>query len=110
MSRHRLCKACGEFHRVDEAWPLACIGEMQSRRSHLAAPSVRPDGMAPIRSMADGKIYDSKSGYDASVRRAGCEIVGDDRACFGRPRTPADLLPPNISADVRRAIEELSSR
>jgi hypothetical protein len=110
MSRHRLCRACGAFHRIDEAWPLACAGDAESRRSHLAAPSVRADGMTPTRCMADGKVYDSRSRYDASVRRAGCEIVGDDRAGFGRPRTPADLIPPNTGADVRRAIEELRSR
>ena len=110
MSRRRLCKACGEFHRFDEAWPLACIGEADSKRSSLAAPAVRADGMAAIRSMADGKMYDSRSGYDASVRRAGCEIVGDDRAGFGRPRTTDALIPPNIGADLRRAIEEQHSR
>ena len=60
--------------------------------------------------MADGRMYDSRSAYYAGVRRAGCEIVGDDRAGFGRPRTADRLLPPNIGADVRRAIEELSSR
>jgi hypothetical protein len=110
MSRRRLCKACGDFHRVEEAWPIACIADAESRRSPLAAPAVRADGMAPIRSMADGKMYDSRSRYHASVRRAGCEIVGDDRAGFGRPRTTEALIPPNIGADLRRAIEELRSR
>jgi hypothetical protein len=110
MPAFRLCRACGAFHDLASAWPPACADHEESRRSRLAAPAVRPDGMAPIRSMADGRLYDSRSRYEASVRRAGCQIVGEDRAGFGRRRTTENLLPPNIGADVRRAIEDLSSR
>ena len=104
----RLCRACGSFHRRD-AWPPDCI-EACAARSSLPAPSIRPDGMTATLSHADGRIYDGKSAYYASVRRAGCEIVGDDRSGSGCIRTAEDLPPPNIGADLRRAIEELSSR
>ena len=57
--------------------------------------------------MADGRIYDSRSSYYASVRAAGCEIVGDDRSGFGRAGAHQ---PKNVGADIKRAIEELRSR
>jgi hypothetical protein len=69
-----------------------------------AAPFVRVDGMDAVKSMADGKVYDSKSAYYASVRRAGCEIVGDDRGGFG-PRP--EYRPQNIGQDIKRSIEQL---
>lgn len=60
-------------------------GEVLRERA-LAAPErssfPRPlviGTMDPIRSMADGRIYDDKSSYYKSVARAGCEIVGYDR-------------------------------
>ena len=71
------------------------------------APMIRPDGMAPIRSMADGGIYDSRSRYYASVRRAGCEIVGDDRAPFDRP---SEIRPNGLARDIKIAVEQLRAR
>ena len=110
MSRHRLCKACGEFHCLDEQWPLECVADADHRRSHLPCPSIRPDGMDALQSMADGQTYESRSAYYASVKQAGCEIVGDDRAGFGRQKTTDDLIPGNIGGDVKAAIEQLNAR
>jgi len=107
MARFRLCRACRGFHLVD-AWPQDCATENLAR-SELPGPAVRVDEISPLRSMADGRLYDSKSAYYASVRRAGCQIVGDDRSGFGRPRAD-ELLPPNIGADIRRSIEALRQR
>jgi len=72
-----------------------------------SAPMVRPDGMTPLRSMADGQVYDSRSAYYASVRAAGCEIVGDERKPFDR-RT--DVEPGRAGRDIKIAIEQLRSR
>ena len=72
-----------------------------------AAPMVRPDGMAPLRSMADGRIYESRSAYYASVRAAGCEIVGDERAPFDRQ---SPFAPGRAGPDIKIAIEQLRSR
>ncbi len=88
-------------------------GELVDKRTapplnaRAPAPMVRPDGMGPLRSMADGRIYDSRSAYLASVRAAGCEIVGDERAPF--ERRPA-LEPGRAGADIKTAIEQLRSR
>jgi hypothetical protein len=72
-----------------------------------AAPMVRPDGMAPVRSMADGRVYDSRSRYYASLRALGCEIVADERAPFERR---PELRSEGVGPDILRTIEELRSR
>ena len=71
------------------------------------APMIRPDGMDPIRSMADGRMYDSRSAYERSVRAAGCEIVGNDRAPFERR---PQFQPSVTGHDIKAAIEQLRSR
>jgi hypothetical protein len=53
--------------------------EQNEKRSDLPCPAIRPDSMRPIKSMADGRVYDGKSAYYKSVARAGCEIVGFDK-------------------------------
>ena len=73
-------------------------------RAEGSGPNIRTDGMDAIVSMADGQTYDSKSAYYASVRRAGCEIVGDDRSGFGRP---PEARSENVGRDIKTAIEQL---
>ncbi len=78
---------------------------------HLAAPLnqsayIRPDGMDPILSHADGKTYDSKSAYYASVRRAGSEIIGNDTSIF---RERQEYRPEGVERSIKQAIEQLSS-
>jgi hypothetical protein len=72
------------------------------------APSIRPDGMADLRNMADGKMYDSKSAYYAAVKAAGCEIVGNERS-YKEPERKT-IAPPRARDDIRRAIHELRTR
>lgn len=78
---------------------------------HLAAPLnqsayVRTDGMDPILSHADGRMYDSKSAYYASVRRAGAEIVGNDTSIL---RERSEYRPEGVERSIKQAIEQLSS-
>jgi hypothetical protein len=75
----------------------------QAGRRLGRAPAIRADGMDAIRSMADGRMYDSRSAYYASVRRAGCEIVGDDVGGFSRP---PGYDQSGIEEDIKRAIAE----
>lgn len=46
------------------------------------------DGMDPLRHMADGKTYDSKSAFRKATKAAGCCEVGDH---VFKPRTPIKL-------------------
>lgn len=80
-------------------------------RSHLPCPAIRSDGMDAIRSMADGQFYDGKSAYYRSVKAAGCEIVGDDRAAFDRKPTHEDAgIGVGVGEDMRHAISQLESQ
>jgi hypothetical protein len=72
-----------------------------------AAPYIRTDGMDPIRSMVSGRMHDSKSAYYAEVKRAGCEIAGNERASFDkRP----EYRPQGVGADISRAMDQLRAR
>lgn len=100
MARSRLCKACGEFHDLEQPWPCA------RPESPNAAPNIRADGMDAILSHADGRIYDSRSAYYASVKAAGCEIVGNDTGGFG-PRP--EYRPKDVGRDIQTAMQQLQS-
>jgi len=74
---------------------------------HSGAPNIITDGMDPIRSMADGRTYDSRSRYYGSLKAQGCEIVGNDRAWLNdQPK----FEPRAVGPDIKRAIQELESR
>ena len=74
-----------------------------------AAPDPRvhviSDTMPTILSHADGLRYDSKRNYERGVRRAGCEIIGNEKLPERKPIDPGPVGP-----DVRAAIEQLRSR
>jgi hypothetical protein len=53
--------------------------DRHDKRSDLPSPAVHPGGMPEIKSMVDGRRYETKRNYAKSVSRAGCEIVGFDR-------------------------------
>jgi len=38
-----------------------------SARSSFPCPAIRPSGMKPIQSMADGRTYDDRNDYSASL-------------------------------------------
>lgn len=75
----------------------------ESKRSALSAPMIISDNMNPIRSMADGKVYDSKSAYERGVKATGCRIVGNDRLDSSRTEAP------RAGRDIKRAIEQLKA-
>lgn len=82
------------------------------KRGDFPCPRIVSDGMDAIKSMADGRIYDSKSAYYKSVERAGCAIVGHDKnwqdhvaPVYDEKAHEADIV-----SDIKRAIEEESSK
>lgn len=52
--------------------------QKRCNQGELCAPMVIMDGMKPVKSMTDGKTYDSKSSIRAEYRRAGVVEVGND--------------------------------
>lgn len=107
MARSRHCRVCDGWHEL-EAWPNECRSHFATRgpRSDLAAPMLIRDGMEPIVSMADGREYDSKRAYHKSVRAAGCEIVGDDKAPFDKK---PEFVPQGVGESIKQAYEQLES-
>lgn len=85
------------------------------KRSDLACPAIRPDGMSAIKSMGDGRTYDGKSSYYRSVRRVGAEIVGFDKRWEEHVKPPQPFGGDKaheaaVVGDVKRAIEEVNTR
>lgn len=77
MARSRLCRSCGEFHDLAIAWPDNCIGHFTSQ-GEGSGVQIISDTMAPIRSMVDGKMYDSKSRYRSDLKAHGMIEVGNE--------------------------------
>jgi len=80
---------------------------VEKSRARAAAPMIRPDGMDPIRSQLDGRLYDSRSAYYASLRAAGAEIVGNDAAAFEQRRA---FRSEGVGRSIKDAIQQLESR
>lgn len=104
--RQRYCKMCDGWHAFD-AWPRECIPVKESKRSDLGVPYIRSDGMDPIMSHADGRMYDSRSAYYAAVKRAGCEIVGNEKLT---PNPKPELSERELKQDIKTAIEQVEAR
>ena len=49
-----------------------------SKRSHLSSPSVVSDTMDPVKSMLDGRMYDSKARLRQTYRDGNVIEVGND--------------------------------
>lgn len=101
MSRSRWCKVCEGWHDLAEVWPEACAGHFASQE---AGPQIVSDTTAPFRSMADGKMYDSKSRYRQTLRDRGLVEVGNEKITQRRVEAPP------VRAQLQRAFQQLSSR
>lgn len=103
--------SCDECHKYEEIFiKLAdfdaaprpvCHGPM---RRVYTPPYVVSDnlGVQGIVNPATGKSYDSKSEYYASVKAAGCHIVGDD-ASKGNKKNEQDH---NVRKELKDAINK----
>ena len=67
----RYCKVCSGWHDLAEPWPFACYPVRDVARSDMPTPMVISDTMDPTKSMADGKVYTSKSGIRATYKPSG---------------------------------------
>jgi hypothetical protein len=74
----------------------------QSRRpAGMAVPMIRRDDMPAMRSMGDGKMYDSKSAYYNHLKQDGLEIVDS------KPEKPVvDDAPVVTGHDVKEAVAQ----
>lgn len=101
MARSRLCRSCSEFHDLAQPWPSACASHFGNVGTDPGFYLIR-DGIDPFRSMADGRLYDSKSQYRNDLRARGMIEVGNEQV------SQAPTKAPPIRGDIRRAIQQLS--
>lgn len=104
--RERFCKVCRGWHRLD-AWPHNCAKERNWNRSALPAPNFICDTMEPVRSMLDGRMYDSKAALRSTYKQAGVVEVGNDSSVtepkpFKKPKPDRQA----IKASVHRAFSQ----
>jgi hypothetical protein len=79
-------------------------------RSDVPCPRIVSDCIE-LQSMADGKTYTSKRAYYDSLKRSGHEIVGGmDPSSYVAKSPTYKQHEADIAADVRRAIQEVTSR
>lgn len=87
MARSRYCRVCKDFHDLEKAWPSECVEHFGSQ---AADPGfyIQSDTMDGFRSMADGKMYDSKSKYRADLKARGLVEMGNDQIRQRRQEAP----------------------
>lgn len=60
--RSRLCKVCGDWHRLDRPWPHNCRAEAPPRNPDLAVPMIAPTFQPFCTSpLDDGVIINSRA-------------------------------------------------
>ena len=101
----RYCKICEGWHSLEEPWPEACTQRRKSDRADLPAPGIITDTMAPVQSMLDGRMYDSKRALRATYKAAGVVEVGND------PQRNKPFVRPKINrADIVTSIEKAKAK
>lgn len=93
-ARYRLIYRNGKPFAEYEGDELVWLDpEYQSpKASDLAAPRIIRDVVEPFQSMADGRLYDSKSAYRRTLKERGLVELGND----------APIQPPTPKADTSR--------
>lgn len=81
--RSRLCRACGDFHDVDEPWPQKCF----THHKIAAGPQIIGD-LKPYKSMIDGSIIDGRKRHRDHLKAHGCIEVGNDTSHMQRKAIP----------------------
>jgi hypothetical protein len=76
-------------------------------RSTLSAPYLIGDTTDAFQSMADGKLYDSKSAYRAELRRQGLREIGNDIDGHLKDVEASNPQKPKAKADVIKAYQKV---
>lgn len=105
----RFCKVCKGWHDLDQPWPSNCAPERNMVRADLPSPRLIRDGLDNVWNPVDGKIYDSKSAYYGTVKRAGYEIAGNDSSISTAHEKARDLkTAPGLKDTLKQAYEQHS--
>lgn len=85
--------------------PLSEYERPEPQRSFFPAPMISTDSMAPVQSMLDGKMYDSKSAIRATYKQAGMVEVGNDPA-----RHRPHVKPKPDRSAIKATVEKATAR
>ena len=99
MTTQRLCKACGDWHDLDEPWPAACAPKAKSW-----SVSVISDAMPALKHMGTGEVLDSKAKFRDATKASGCVELGNE-PIKSRPRIKLDRG--QRREHIRKAIYDL---
>lgn len=78
--------------------------ERRANQGQLCAPAVIADGMQPVKSMLDGKLYDSKATMRAHYRREGAIELGNEHLPMRKPeRLPKPQRMEKIATAMKKA-------
>lgn len=70
------------------------------------SPAIHSDHMDPLRHMATGEIFDSKSRFREATRASGCLELGNDASVTTKPRQTDRK---QLRNDIHQAISELEA-
>ena len=96
MSRGIFVYRDGEIVEKHLAPPII----MRGPHSEIAAPMLNLDTIDAFRSMADGRLYESKAAYRASLKAHGYREIGNEVAAHIKEATAPRAKPPAKPAIV----------
>lgn len=102
MARYIFDRALGKMVPAHEFYARKFDGV---KTSDLPMPMVISDHLDYTMNPADGKRYSSKSAYYKAVRRAGCEVIGNEAPSASAPKSLDDPI-----NDIRKAVETHKGR
>lgn len=106
MTRQFFDRQAREWVDEDEYWFRKSANSQETARSDtFNAPYLCSDGMDPVQSQLDGRMYDSKSRLRATYREAGVVEVGNDAA---RLRKRPKIMPDRQA--IRESIKKAASK
>lgn len=103
----RSCRVCPGFHKLDEPWPVACMGHFAVRGSASTQIIKDIDPYKTVAADADGKPakIGSRREHREFLKRNNYVEVGNDPM---RPKAPTyDTV---SGREIRSVIERLQSR
>lgn len=94
----RLCKTCGDFHDLEQAWPCP------QPEAKSPAFYVISDTMPATKHMGTGRIHDSKARFRADTKASGCVELGNESI---KPRAPIKLDSGKRREAIQKSIHQL---
>ncbi len=102
MTAYRLCRACGGFHDLADAWPDGCVSHFQNYSVGGGLQIIRDT--AAYRSMITGQVIDGRRQHRDHLKAHGCVEVGNDTSHITRkpskPKTSRKELMHRQMADM----------